>query len=73
MCSLLYGVWSPMSFNFKWHNLRHILQYLVVLTIQCLFQQGLRFDKNQSEEDMDKTRQKYCKLPTTQSHQKLSY
>ena len=27
-----------------------------------LFQQGLRFEKNQTEDDMDKVRQKYCEL-----------
>ena len=35
---------------------------LYVCIVYYWFWQGLRFDKNQSEEDMDKMRQKYSKL-----------
>ena len=34
----------------------------VIISSINLFQQGLRFEKNQTEDDMDKVRQKYCEL-----------
>ena len=34
----------------------------VISSSKSFFQQGLRFEKNQTEDDMDKVRQKYCEL-----------
>ena len=54
-------------------SFNHIVHYFGILPSRVqhatvinssinLFQQGLRFEKNQTEDDMDKVRQKYCEL-----------
>ena len=40
----------------------------VISSSKKIFQQRLRFEKNQTEDDMDKVCQKYCELASRELH-----